>query len=105
MNTNTPVKIVVGSDKIMDVRSIPCSVKHDFIIKFWQGLRVGDHFILWNDHNPARLREQFATLWPETFAWEYLVEGPDEFRIKITKLKPLPAPAEAVADCSCGSHV
>jgi uncharacterized protein (DUF2249 family) len=94
---------LIGADKVMDVRAIPCSIKHGLIRRTWQELPVGDHFILRNDHDPVRMQNQFAAQWPGTFTWEHLVQGPDEFRIKITKLKPLGAPAVPVAT-SCEGH-
>jgi uncharacterized protein (DUF2249 family) len=44
------------------------------------------------------LRYQFAAQWPEAFTWEHLVKGPDEFRVKITKLKETEP-----GDCQPGS--
>ena len=38
---------------------------------------------------------------PETFTWEHLVKGPDEFRVKVTKLKSLAAPAGSASTCCC----
>ena len=93
----------VASDRVMDVRDIPCSIKHGLIIKTWQNLPVGDHFILLNDHDPVPLYYQFSAQWPDTFTWQHLVKGPSEFRIKITKLKPLGEPVEPIA-ASCGNH-
>ena len=63
-------------------------VKHGMIIQTWLELRVGDHFILLNDHDPVPLYYQFSARWPEAFIWEHLVKGPGEFRVKISKLKP-----------------
>lgn len=94
---------LIGADKVMDVRPIPCSIKHGLIIRTWQELPVGDHFILLNDHDPVPLRYQFAAQWPNTFTWEHLLKGPEEFRVKITKLKPLGKPAEPVAT-ACRGH-
>lgn len=94
---------LIGADKVMDVRPIPCSVKHGLIIRTWQQLAVGDHFILLNDHDPVPLRYQFAAQWPDTFTWEHLVKGPEEFRVKITKLKAIGEPADLVVS-SCGRH-
>jgi len=94
---------LIGPDKVMDVRAIPCSIKHGLILRTWFELPVGDHFILRNDHDPARMRDQLAAQWPGTFTWEHLVQGPDEFRIKITKLKPLGEPAVSMAT-SCEGH-
>ncbi len=74
----------------MDVRPIPCSIKHGLIIKTWFELPVGDHFILLNDHDPVPLRYQFQAEFGEAFRWEYLEQGPTEFRVKISKLAALP---------------
>jgi uncharacterized protein (DUF2249 family) len=100
---NTTNHPLIGPDKVMDVRPIPCSVKHGLIIRTWQELAVQDHFILLNDHDPVPLYYQFSAQWPGTFTWDYLVKGPDEFRVKITKLQPLQAPVEEVPHC-CQGH-
>mgnify|MGYP001556928764 FL=1 len=93
---------LIGPDKVMDVRPIPCSIKHGLIIKQWLGLPVGDHFILLNDHDPVPLYYQFAAQWPNAFTWDHLVKSPEEVRVKITKLKAV-APVGEVAEC-CGGH-
>ena len=103
MNNTTQNENLIGPDRIMDVRPIPCSVKHGLIIQTWLGLPVGGHFILLNDHDPVPLYYQFAAQWPGTFTWEHLVKGPDEFRVKITKLSALPAVSEEASSC-CGGH-
>jgi len=90
---------LLGPDKVMDVRPIPCSVKHGLIIRTWLELPVGDDFILLNDHDPVPLYYQFSAQWPAAFTWEYLVKGPDEFRVRIKKLKPTAHPAE-ISECS-----
>ena len=94
---------LVSADKVMDVRPIPCSIKHGLIIKQWLELPVGDHFVLLNDHDPVPLYYQFAAQWPNAFTWEHLVNLPGEARVKITKLKALDAPVEPVAE-RCGGH-
>jgi uncharacterized protein (DUF2249 family) len=99
---NTSTENLVDTDRVMDVRPIPCSVKHGLIIKQWLDLAVGEHFILLNDHDPVPLYYQFAAQWPNAFTWEHLVKGPTEFRVKITKLKAT-VPVGEVAEC-CGGH-
>jgi uncharacterized protein (DUF2249 family) len=100
MSTNR--ESIIGPDKVMDVRLIPCSIKHGLIIKQWLELPVGDHFILLNDHDPVPLYYQFAAQWPSAFTWDHLVKSPEEVRVKITKLKAV-APVGEVAEC-CGGH-
>jgi uncharacterized protein (DUF2249 family) len=102
MNTNITTPNLIDANKVMDVRPIPCSVKHGLIIKNWLELAVGDHFILLNDHDPVPLYYQFSAQWPGAFTWQHLVKGPEEFRVKITKVKPTTAPT-AVQEC-CGGH-
>ena len=87
----------------MDVRPVPCPVKHGLIIQKWLDLGVGDHFVLLNDHDPVPLYYQFSAEWPGAFAWEHLVKGPEEFRVKITKLKPLGKTTEPEVAC-CGGR-
>lgn len=92
---------LIGPDKLLDVRPIPCSIKHGLIIRTWTALPVGDHFLLLNDHDPVPLYYQFSAQWPGAFSWEYQVQGPEEFRIKITKLRPLDDSSSKVPHC-CG---
>jgi len=91
----------IQTEKVMDVRPIPCSVKHGLIIQRWLDLAVGDYFVLLNDHDPVPLYYQFAAQWPQAFSWEHLVKGPEEFRVKITKLKAT-APTTEVVECYGG---
>lgn len=101
MKTNTETQNLIDANKVMDVRPIPCSIKHGLIIKTWAELPVGDHFVLLNDHDPVPLYYQFAAQWPGAFEWRHLVKGPQEFRVKITKLKALAQPGATVPSC-CG---
>jgi uncharacterized protein (DUF2249 family) len=93
---------LIEPGKIFDGRSIPCSVKHGLIVQKWLDLPVGDYFMLLNDHDPVQMHDQFSAQWLQAFSWEYLVKGPEEFRVKITKLKATAPVAEAV-EC-CGGH-
>ncbi len=78
---------LINSDKVMDVRPIPCSIKHGLILKTWFNLPVGEHFILLNDHDPVPLRYQFEAEFPGAFTWDYVERGPEDFRVKITKTR------------------
>jgi uncharacterized protein (DUF2249 family) len=87
----------IDPQAVFDVRSIPGRVKHAQIFQRWFDLPVGGYFVLLNDHDPIPLRYQFDAEFPQAFTWEYLENGPDEFRVKITKLASVTAPAAAVA--------
>jgi uncharacterized protein (DUF2249 family) len=95
MKTPNEIENLIGADKVMDVRPIPCSIKHGLIIRTWLDLPVGDFFILLNDHDPVPLFYQFSTQWPGAFEWKHLIQGPDEFRVKITKLQAVPGATTA----------
>ena len=77
----------------LDVRPVACRQKHALIFQRWAGLRPGEHFVLVNDHDPVPLYYQFAGQFPGAFDWEYLVAGPDEFHVRITRLKATPEAA------------
>ena len=68
-----------------DVRRIPCRAKHAQIFQRWADLPVGGYFVLINDHDPVPLYYQFLALFRHAFTWEYLVDGPTEFHVKITR--------------------
>jgi len=103
MNKTRQSENLIGPDRVMDVRAIPCSVKHGLIIQTWLELLVGGHFILLNDHDPVPLYDQFSAQWPGAFHWERLVKGPEEVRVKITKLKAVEeAVCETESACGCG---
>jgi len=96
---NNDNKHLIGSDRILDVREIPCSIKHGLILRTFRDLAVGEHFILVNGHDPVPLYYQFSAEWPGTFTWEHLLRLPEEVRVKITKMQALHQPGEALTSC------
>jgi uncharacterized protein (DUF2249 family) len=94
MNTTTNTENLIGPDRVMDVREIPCSIKHGLILRTCVELPVGGHFILLNGRDPVPLRGEIAASWPGAFGWEYLVQTAEEVRVKITKLKAVTPDAE-----------
>jgi len=87
MNMTQDTASLIGPDRVLDVRDIPCSIKHGLIIRTWLEMPVGYHFILVNGHDPVPLYYQFSAQWPNTFTWEHVLKQPEEVRVKITKLK------------------
>ena len=74
---------------MLDVREIPCSIKHGLIIQTFIDLAVGEHFILRNGHDPVPLRYQFEAEFPGAFTWEHAHRLPEDVAVKITKIKAL----------------
>ena len=91
--TSTPSAAADRSRTHFDVRPISCRQKHALIFQRWAVLEPGEHFVLVNDHDPVPLYYQFAGQFPDAFKWEYLVAGPEEFHVRITRLKATPGPA------------
>jgi uncharacterized protein (DUF2249 family) len=94
----------LGPDRMLDVRDTPCSIKHGLILQTFIDLKVGEHFILRNGHDPVPLRYQFEAEFPNAFSWEYVHSLPEDVAVKITKVQlvvgGLPKPVAG----SCGHH-
>jgi uncharacterized protein (DUF2249 family) len=93
----------IGSDRMLDVRETPCSIKHGLILQTFVNLAVGEHFILRNGHDPVPLRYQFEAEFPGSFSWDYVHRRPEDVAVKITKLQVLADAPVAVPHC-CGGH-
>ena len=76
------------SDTI-DVRAIAPRERHALIFNRFDVLPKGGSLQLVNDHDPAPLHQQFELRSPGQFQWAYLEQGPQEWRIQITKLVPI----------------
>lgn len=70
----------------LDVRDIEPKNKHPRIFETFDGLEPDGSFVIVNDHDPVPLKYQFeAERGEEAFGWEYLDEGPEVWRVRITK--------------------
>jgi len=69
----------------IDVRKIPPKDKHPMIFNALEALTQGETLELINDHDPKPLQYQLKAEAPEKFIWEYLEQGPEVWRVAITK--------------------
>lgn len=69
----------------VDVRMYERKDKQPVIFKTFEGLGTGETMELINDHDPRPLYDKFETELKEQFQWEYLEQGPEVWRIAITK--------------------
>lgn len=69
----------------LDVRVIPPREKHPTIFRTFDALRSGEAMIIINDHDPRPLRYQLAAERPDSFDWNYLAEGPETWRVQISR--------------------
>jgi uncharacterized protein (DUF2249 family) len=72
-------------EHLIDVLLMPPRERHPKIFGTWTEMAPGEAILLVNDHDPVPLYYQFAAEHTGTFRWEYLAQGPDVFRVRITK--------------------
>ncbi len=73
---------------VVDVRQIPPRERHPLIFQTFDNLAPGDALILVNDHEPRPLYYQFVHERADQFAWNYLEEGPEVWRVQIARVTP-----------------
>lgn len=64
----------------------PPHLKHKVIFETFGKLQPAESMLLVNDHDPVPLRYQFDAMHPGQFTWEYIEQGPQTFRVKISRL-------------------
>lgn len=69
----------------VDARQYAPKDKHRVIFETFDGLESGQALELVNDHDPRPLSYQFMMERPDSFTWEYLEEGPQVWRVAISK--------------------
>ena len=67
----------------LDVRTIPHAIRHGAVIGAFAQLQPGASMVLIAPHNPLPLLSQLEQI--GSVGVEYLVEGPDEWHLKLTK--------------------
>jgi uncharacterized protein (DUF2249 family) len=71
----------------LDVREIAPRDRHPLIFQRIADLAPGESLRLVNDHDPKPLYNQLMAEQPGANDWDYLVEGPEEWQVRITKLQ------------------
>lgn len=69
----------------IDVRAIPPRDRHPMIFNMLDELPSGGLLQLTNDHDPKPLYYQIQATKPGQFGWEYIEEGPEVWKVHITK--------------------
>lgn len=69
----------------VDVRTIIPRERHPLIFSTFDSLAPGEAFELVNDHDPKPLHYQFRAEREGQFAWEYLEQGPQTWRVQISR--------------------
>lgn len=74
-----------SKDLVLNVPAIEPRYKHETIFNTYNSLKPGNSFIIHNDHDPKPVYYQLMELHGETFTWEYLLQGPEWYDIRVTK--------------------
>jgi regulator of cell morphogenesis and NO signaling len=70
----------------LDVTVIEPRLKHPTIFEKFDALQGGQGFVIHNDHDPKPLYYQLLGERGNIFEWEYLLNGPEVWEVKISKL-------------------
>lgn len=73
------------AERVVDVREITPSVRHEVIAQLFKNLPPLAGLEIVNDHDPKRLRIEFEARFGDQFVWTYLEEGPDLWRVRISR--------------------
>lgn len=75
----------MSTEILLDVTQLEPRVKHPTIFQYFDNLKEGESFILHNDHDPKPLYYQLLGERGAIFDWDYLVQGPEVYEIRIAK--------------------
>ena len=70
----------------LDLRAIQPRDRHTMVFDTFDQLEAGDAFELLNDHAPTPLYYQFLHERSGIFGWDSLEEGPETWRVRITRV-------------------
>ncbi|WP_413451901.1 DUF2249 domain-containing protein [Georgenia phoenicis] len=73
---------------VLDVRQIPHAIRHATVFGALTAIAPGFSLDLVAPHNPVPLLAQLEERQPGAFAVTYLVEGPEDWTVRLTRQQP-----------------
>lgn len=70
---------------LIEAQLISAVERHEFIFKTFDSLEAGESITIVNNHDPKPLLMQFEEKRGSQFVSEYLLSGPIEWKLKLTK--------------------
>lgn len=91
MSTPEPITIeschchdaAAADEPVIDVRTLPHEIRHGAVIGSFTSLQPGRALVIVAPHDPLPLLDQLKALVPVGI--DYLGNGPDEWRIRLTR--------------------
>lgn len=80
------------ADQELDLRPVRLPDRHPTVFRAYDALPVGGSVVVVTEHDPADLRVAFDVEHPDSYGWEPLGQGPDAWRLRITKRSSTPLP-------------
>ena len=74
-----------AAEAVLDVRSEIPKRRHELIFETFADLAPGSAYVLVNDHDPKPLYYQLQAEHSGEFGWDYVEDGPDVWRVRITR--------------------
>lgn len=75
----------IAPQNVLDVRRLPCELRRATIIESFDALEPGQAMEIVNSFDPVPLRQHFEERTLVGFGWDYLEEGPEIWRIRLTR--------------------
>jgi len=72
-------------ENILNVSLLEPRQKHPTVFLRYDELKEGESLTIHNDHDPKPLYYQLQGERGNVFVWEYMEEGPELWRVRITK--------------------
>ncbi|MEO6281692.1 DUF2249 domain-containing protein [Roseateles sp.] len=88
----------IASASKVDVRLVRPRDRHPTVFLMFRDLKVEEAMDVINDHDPSPLIQEMGRQFPGQFTSEYLEQGPDDWRVRVTRT----ASAHGNGQC-CGS--
>lgn len=76
------------TENSLNVTLLEPRLKHPTIFARFDELNEGDSLTILNDHDPKPLYYQMLGERGNVFSWEYMEHGPEQWKVKISKLIP-----------------
>jgi uncharacterized protein (DUF2249 family) len=87
----------------IDVREIAPRERHPLIFSTFHELEAKQSMDVVNDHDPKPLYYQMQAEQPGQFSWDYLENGPEVWRVRITKLTKPHSDGRCCGSCGGGA--